>query len=791
MLRHDTHHQQALDELAGYIRDGETAKFIERFELVAKTWPEISCYLLQNGHSIHQIAMLHNRKEIFEYLVNGNYSERDLIRHVNISFFSITKTYIQAFQRLFQNEAQYDDINYWLAMLTKHRHLILFDVTTPCQDLTLLQMMCLLPEISRQKLVEHNIPQKLFDLGAKQVIDAKSEYREQMDAANIAMPDLLNPRSARIVIEEMLISYSAAGNTNAVGKLLEKIARIEDQQRVASLLVDENDNPVSSLNAKGKEEIFHSARIKHIDKEDIPSIDSTRNTGRRTALNHATAAGHTETVRLLLKYGASPLNGMRIAINDQHKVITQLLLQHGGGIFSDLPKSFLWMGINANDCYVEGMSIGGHPVTRNTPGFYYAIHDAHELIQYNARQNKLAASVRTNEENIPGFRNFIQPLHSIKSALRDLDGDVRMANIAAFINAYDVITKISNVPSLQWMVRSQLRELRDEIEVDFEGSALSLYEYLEKLDPKLSAAVFNIHADKQHALAILNDRIDELTALHKHLQFLLTKDKRLESSLACPAKISCCSMYLLPTLYGIYTMFAFIGDSCCMCCGHPVASTSGKCSSLFVARHAMYFFGIPGIVISSIVLLSIAILTTYRFIYGPNSLSCCYPMSLEPRVNKFADVQPILRALSELLKDENLPDNVKDALHAISQPDSTLYRILSALITIRTHYQQTEINQVAEDTSPNPYHTYKPNLFFWTEAQRAANRNNKLPQKIAMDETATDIQSMLGYSLFTMIQVDNSVDDAPPVSIQMEEYEQPAPPTENTPLLGTLNKAVM
>jgi Ankyrin repeats (3 copies) len=783
MQRKDSpaHNQSPLAVLSTYIIEGETEKFIQLFELIQDKKALLNLIFVLNNHdrSYHELAMFHDRKEIFEYLLKVKCHETDLISKTSKLGFGTF--YIEGLiQYALGNDIT--DFEYWLDMLISNQSVLHFSINELYKDLTLLQHICLLPEDKLNKFIKSGLLQKLIDHGAAS-LGSNGKRDDDVKAANLALMKATDLRLSATVIESMLLNYARLGDADMVEQFLVKIDTIKKNQQQSVLILRQYKKflPLSPHD-KGKEE-YVSEPITEVSADlNIPNID-VKSTEGITALAYAAKHGHLEIVKLLLKYGASPLNAIKYAIEKRNETITLLLLQHGGGIYSDLPRELKWMHVDAKDCYVEGMTIAGEPVTPETPGFQLALHDVHALIEYRERQDKLFVGNVSKEHFLPGFRNSLQPMHSIKRALIELENDVNFSGNSKIEKSLKMINSVSNVPSLKWLTRTALKERQDDFEIEYEGEAITLQGYLEMIDPSLAAAVLDYRADKQYVIGLLNDRVDELSALHKHLNELSNNFNKSHSALNTFASIGCHCTYSAPSLYGCYSFMAWIGDCGCNCCDASIGICNQDCSAPFISKYAMYFFGVPGFVVLGILVVSISLMIAYHRMYSDMSVgfTCGDPIDID--ASKFENVRMILQSLSAILANEkNIPGSVQHYLQVLKNPNAKFSHILLALINIKNYYEKSEMPKIQKDISTEAYQSYNPGLFFWTQEQREANRNNKLPPHLVMNDEAVDVQHVLGYEMFTIVQSGNLVDlDALPKSITMSEGDKA--PTERTPLI--------
>ncbi len=784
--------------LIEHIRQDNKDKFIELFEFFQTSESTLQFKLDQTAASLllYPMALFCNRKEIFEYLVKSNFSVK--VSNEMSSSNPYASYYIQGLIQLLQRDDTLADVEYWLTILKRHQHLLTFDINLTHDDVSLLQIICLLPTSRLQLIIKSGLLQKIIDMGAKPNIQfnkdaVKNEKRTKAIEILISIPELkLTPA----VLEMLLIAFTRAGNDEMVRKFLIRMTgkdveaqnanAMNDITQAQNKLLFSSEKRYDPKSDKGKEEIdFVNASSPISDEAVIPNLNA-RDHNKRTALSYAAESNNIDIVKLLLAYGASPLSAVHYAINNRHVEMTQFLIQHGGAIFTALPYTITYMNINYNDCYVEGMTIDGKPVTKETSGFMLAIHDAESLREYKARQDAMHLASFEDGVFTPSFRNFVLPLHSIKNALNELENLGTHVNDSGIVKAHNIIRSVNNVSSLAFLARNGVRLQRNSCEIFLEEKVVSLAEYLEKIDPKIAAVVFDRHPDKLKAIAILNERLDELDALRIHMIKTYDSKKNSQNRMDCLAATSCHASYSLPSLYAFYSVFAFCGDACCNCCGSHASAGPGiqiTCDAGFVSKYAMYFFGIPGLVILGLVTTAIGVIIALKCIYG-DQVSFCQSRDFNPKVEDYPAIHAALLALGKILTQEKLPSKLARAVQIIQSANPSFSDCIYALVELQKYYENSEIKNIRDELSTTPYHSYQDGLFFWTPAQRAANRSVKLPSRLEMSDENFDIQHGHGFEMFTMMEEGTvTEDEALPVSITMTDDDIKSPVVdETTPL---------
>lgn len=628
--------------------------------------------------------------------------------------------------RLIPNE---DTFLYWLEKLHAHKRLTGFRGKDTYQQLTLIQHACL-------QSASSTIIQTLLQTGCTLALS---------EAFN---PDLLEQRKQanRYLFRQKNLS------TAILGDLLIYSTRQGDLESIRQ------GNPSGDV-------------LSHVDDDN------------RTALSHAAESGHTDIVEYLLSIGAPACNAIHYAVNKRRKNIVEILLQHGGGAWQNLPAGFTQMDINANECYVEGMQINDVAVTPETKGFHRALHSAEDLAAFKKGQDQVNRNIATDKP---------LPIHSIKNTLTHLSNRHDLSDNQNLQKARDVLNEVSPVYSLKSLAAKIVHDNPERCTttvklahrnpedgtVTINTKTLNAVQYLSQVHPSIKEKVLDDNPEQQRALQIIEERIDELLAFYYYLDRMKYNKELSKEVQSHFAAAGLHLSYSLPSAYAAYTGLAF--------CGTWMTSHGNGCGPETVScltGNAMSFFGIPGFVVLG--LTTIAALLTLNYVrqYGCDDGVCCGSDSPKPRIGVQPQLAATIATLIDVTKDEKLPAHVRDALNRISGDNlrQLIYRdLLAHLNTIRSYYAHTELKNIKDDSSQTPYANFKSGLFFWQEAELNAYRAAKTPPQVVMvDEPANN-----DFLFFSNSESVLNLEGRQPARLTMNDYESESEDNEEQPLLG-------
>jgi hypothetical protein len=197
-----------------------------------------------------------------------------------------------------------------------------------------------------------------------------------------------------------------------------------------------------------------------------------------------------------------------------------------------------------------------------------------------------------------------------------------------------------------------------------------------------------------------------------------------------------------------------------------------------VTKNAMTLIGIPGFVAAGLATISILLFLNYIRQYGCDDIDILCGCASDRKhipIRQFDDIAAAMDALINIMSTEELPNSIRDELDKIAAPTVEYKTLMSSLLIIRNYYLTTALERVRQDRSQTPYHLFSSNRFFWSEQAQQANRNNRLPPRVAMNDDARDVQTFMGHGLFEMMEIAPEI--APeipqmaPAQLRMEDSE--------------------
>ncbi len=490
-----------------------------------------------------------------------------------------------------------------------------------------------------------------------------------------------------------------------------------------------------------------------------------------SALCYATEHNNLEMVKLLIRHGAAAGSSCALenAICHENVEMIEALLEIGAGSFCDVDERFLQLDVNASHCYVEGMTINHVAVTHETHGFHAAFLTVDELQQFVATQRK---SIR----------------------IAHLKYNLQVCAVGKFTDtpeymALDQMSTCSSTPSLFMLTYDVLKRHRYPYSALADKSRLSLMKYLRaKLMPGINA-IEEMTEEQRRAVGILYDRLDELESFRERVSQEFrrqVKMARLHSAL------SVSGIYVSIGSTGLYGLISLI-----LACvnSSPGAIGYSACFPLeFMQQNAMCIFGVPGISVGVLVVISALVSAAFFKKYGVDR-GChnvwCYEdfANRTLPVKNHPEIRDAINRLIIILNEENIsPAMIMQqallALPDLALPDLDTPQLISVLERLQNHYASSVIKRIYQDKSQIPYARYSRSRFFYNENQVMAARNNRLPTVMAMhDMPNADLQTVLGHELFEIM--DSEPDDVPPALEMDDDVNQQE--SDAVPLLLRMN----
>lgn len=698
-----------LTTLVEYIKNNDTKAFIHLFNKLdeMKDLFRFNIYQLHEGMTLYQHALKHRSKPIFQFLLENKFSE------YNYTDPNPSKTVRYLVDHLAMNKGvNQADFNYWYMLVTQHSNLICDIKEQSWSKLTLLQHACLHDTTVVDKLIADGFtlnPINFDDAG-----NLETPCQKSLDILLHMYPDFIGAPLPEIVRRN--IAYLAINTRNL--ELLQNMLIHPITKKVnASFLLD------------------------YAVKKDFPAA-----------------------VDKLLAQGALPFKALRRAISLGKTRLAEQLLFHGGGMFQDLDPFLMRAPVSANYCYVEGLKIGGKPVTKKTIGFDRAFFSIAEMMEHKQQQDSL---------HIYSHQNPL-PFHSLKACFDDLKEQPNMLDNTVFFSALDAFENADKVISLQTQLKKMLLNNRFNRAFLQNLHVNSLEQLLGNVGDNLQKQILGINPEQQFALAAVHDRIDELISFKNFSENIQKTMIQNDKSLETAVKLLLCvdTSYLTG-----FAMNSFI--SCCCtcninsgCCCAPLCCCC-SCASTYSHLAPMEYLGIPGFVGANFTVMLLAGLIIYYAKFG--SLPHCDDYidrhdeshTLARRDKKIADT---LDVLIRLLGSEYLPEHVNAAVLSLANPKVTFATLLKSLSTLINYYKIIEIPRIKNDKTLTPFKQFNSSLFFWNESQRKKNRNNKLPTQLAMND-AVDLQNHFGFELFEVVE--------PPKQLAMHDANDEENPYQN------------
>lgn len=427
-----------------------------------------------------------------------------------------------------------------------------------------------------------------------------------------------------------------------------------------------------------------------------------------TALYYAVYAKDYDLVLYLLHHGAAPTRAIHLAVQQKNTDIVRTLLFYGGGLFQSFPAEFHNLGIELRGCYIEGMTVSGVAVNPRMKGYARAIYSVEELKTVIDNQNRLK----------PGM--FIRqiPVHNLKSTLEYLESEQMMDN-KAISRANEQLDVKRLIPSLKFLSWLTLDAHREQLVVDDGETEVTFTEAVKNLSENIRDMINLRDPAQNRALMILQGRLEELQLLEQHIthvsRYEHTKFKVVKTS----AKWACGTSISLPISFGIY-----VGCTYCMAC---ISSPTGV---NFVSTKAMYFFGVPGIIIAAILAVNISIIAYFENKYPKESKDtnlCCSSWQIEKKYEPLANIDPkillTIEALIAVTENENLPHEIKIQINELRKPDLLLSELSAILELLYNYYQTKVIPEIKNDISYTNYNHYSDFRIF-----------RQIPARLQMEE---------------------------------------------------------
>lgn len=687
--------------LVSYIEENNLDAFTKLFDTLQEQVDlfKFNLYQLHAERTLHQHILKHKRKPFFQFLLEREFSDKPYWQLPEASF---SKTIRYLVDLIDSNPTEFI---YWFDLLHNNPDLIQVNVDALYQEQTLLQF------------VQPAFVEKLIAAGYGINIGYDASGKP-LEACMKSAIRLSNNHSHQFS-EKILIAYLFYG------------VRTNHQECVKEVLRRNIDvNALNKLN--------------------------------RTALCYASMKPvNFDIIELLLAHGAEPRRALHVAIAQENVGVIEKLLFHGAGLFQNVPESFANMNVNANNCYVEGLSINGVSVTRKTRGFHQALFSIPELVECKNKQDNLSD------------QGELLPLHSIAACLSTITPDSEQLT-----SAREMFRHVNRVPSLQVNMRNYLAKNRYNQGFLAEVKENSMESYIKLIPVELRNKIMGNDDERRKAIAILNDRLDELMAFSHYVE--TTRDKTAKwdsmhrrladtgSSLTCVADV----------IYGIHSGFSccIVGTEKTLCCCSCCCMDSCPTCSIMLGT------GLPGFILLGISIIFAAITISYLRQHGKSSFFNASDHANTPACRD-KKIEAALVMIANLMSQETLPAHIEAPVAALSDPHITFDALLTHLNAIVEHYNNVELRRVKSGRSQTPLAAFDSRFFFWDDNSRLRNRNNKLPNRLQMmDDEDFNPQTHLGYELFEFIA---SPELAPaPIAMHEEIDEMNEIDDENVPLIA-------
>jgi hypothetical protein len=687
--------QSPLENLIHYISINEFGKFVELFDYLNKDEAirRHNLYVLHEEMSLYFVALTKNRKQFFDFLIERQYSEKNLPPE------ETAKLKTKYIELLLENLPKKPALFYeQITLLTKNNELLAFDINHDFKGITLLQHACFNTPWQLAKLIRFGClanldPSTDSDLNSLRIQSIKPLLDIKYDVDNLP-PALMT---------SILIASAR----------LNRLSEVECALR--------NGANVNACDAQGK-----------------------------AAIAYAVENSQDEMVEVLLNYSAASCLGLDAAISMQNCDMVEYLLDCGAGMFRDVPQSFLLLDANANQCCVQGMTIAGVPVTQQTHGFHAAFLSAEAFADYIKKRDRLDTTIPDDPIHITSIKHNIEYVASTTN-----EESRKLANL--------VINRCSSVRSLQRRICTDLSIQLLETSVTTGDSLTPLSAYLDNFPIEISQAIHGRLPEKQKALGIIYDRIDELKDFQIFAEKMFKKDKNLKKLLS---KLTCAGInfsYTSVVAFGAYVGFA-------ICCNqytedHWLSNLNCCCDHEVLTNNAMSFFGVPGYVLAGLNIVIFILTVIYLIKYGRGGV-CCSSTGEDVLARNNDMIKTALDALVALMREENLSVEISNDLAAIEDAKITYSALLPMLQNIMSYYSDNVTIRIRDDKSQTPYANYNRNLFFHNPQASTNARNNRLPPRVVMDENPdSEMQYLLGHGLFEIV---SDTDEYPEV-IQMHD----------------------
>jgi hypothetical protein len=359
------------------------------------------------------------------------------------------------------------------------------------------------------------------------------------------------------------------------------------------------------------------------------------------------------------------------------------------------------------------MTIADAPVTRETRGFHQAFFSVQEILNCKFKQDQLDDTATIKEI----------PYHSLLQIFNYYENQLTLLENPAFRAAIEQYRLINLVPSLKRLARSVLVHNRNDYDIATPEGAMNLSDYLTDYLPKFRDLVWVNNPEHKPVIDLINERIAELTAFEIHVKDLEGHAVKIKKIQRCASAIGVHLSYSSPALYGLYSL-----PTSLIFCLYPTGP-------MLASDAAMLFFGVPGFIVLGISLVSLALVVNYTRQYGcDEACKCGFSDVLSPLVRRDSNLAVMLDSLIAILRTENLPYYITNAIAELANNGVTFERTLYLLDTIIQYYIDHEIPNIRNDKSQTPYSKFNSNTFFWTDAERKAHRENNLPPHIAMND---------------------------------------------------------
>lgn len=666
--------------LVEYVRGNNLDEFERLFNTVIlhNSVLRISLQQTHEGMTLYQHIIKHRAKRFFRFLIDKQFSEKD-------GEFESAPNYQQTIRYLvdFMYDPNENVFHCWFDLILANRHLINADLNETYQSLTLLQHACL----SKPGLIT-----KLMDAG----IGVNVSY----SAENI--PDTHCVKSIQVLLD------------------------MRDENGKELLLTE---LVLSSI-------MHYAARCNQLDilrRTLKGSVDiNMQDVNEHTALYYAVKKEYFDIVILLLAHGAEPYSVLEDVYESASVAMLEKLLFHGAGMFRNFPVSFFTRSINVNFCYVEGMTVDGKPVSKKTVGFHNAFFTIEEMLAYKALQDSLDL----------GTINQALPLHSISQCFTVLQRDPEIPKSPAFNHAMSTFQQANRVPSLQFTIKKLFQKNRFNREFLSAAATQSLECLIKNFPVDERTNLLGLIPDQQHALAVLNDRVDELVAFSEEVKKAKIHMLRVDKIHEYNCVFSLYGNAIVDIGFAIHVF-----SSCCV-----MNSASEVCCCCYsCVTTPMLGFGVPGFIALALTLTTAILAGSYRYRAGNICLESTENNILARRNKQLAAV---LDALIVLMGHEALPATIAASMGNLARPDITFMEVEKTISKIITYYKEIELPRVRENKSDTPLHAFNAGLFYWNDDQRRNNRNIRLLPLLRMNEEGFDVQTELGYSLFEEINPD-------------------------------------